>query len=294
MLVALSAYIIDRVFGEFPVRHPVCFIGDFVSWFEGRFWRDSVFFGAILTVSAVFLFGGLAYSAVYLLSFLDYYVDICVTAVLSSMFLASKSLYDAVKGVLGADDKRAALSMLVSRDTEVLDESGINKALIETYAENLSDGVVAPLFYLSIFGFVGIVVYKTINTLDSMVGYRTKRYEKFGKFAAKADDILNLIPSRLTAVLICVAALSVRGLKSAFRYGGGHESPNAGYPIAAMAGALGVRLGGDTSYHGKIKKKPYFGDGRGVIGDGDVIMALRVGRVVDLVVILILIAAVLV
>lgn len=292
MLVSLIAFLVDRIFGEPPFRHPVCFIGDFVSWYERRFWADSVFAGVLLVVSAVFLFGGLAYVVVFFLSFLDYYVQITVMALSSSMFLASKSLYDAVDGVLVSEDKRAALSMLVSRDTKELSDSDINKALIETYAENLSDGVVAPLFYLVLFGLPGIVVYKTVNTLDSMVGYRTDRYERFGKCAARVDDVLNLIPSRLTAVLISVASFSLSALKTALRHGGGHESPNAGYPISAMAGAIGVRLGGDTSYHGKIKKKPFFGEGRGEIFDTDVKSALRVGRIVYIVIILSLICGV--
>jgi len=167
---------------------------------------------------------------------------------------------------------------LVSRDTKDLSSSDINKAAIETYGENLSDGVVAPIFYLLIFGIVGLFVYKAINTLDSMVGYRNKRYERFGKFAALLDDIVNYIPSRITALLISILMSSKKAYENTFKYGKLHESLNAGYPISAMAGVCDISLGGDTSYFGKLKSKSYFGDGIKEITANHILKALSFQR----------------
>ncbi|HQT36001.1 MAG TPA: CobD/CbiB family cobalamin biosynthesis protein, partial [Sulfuricurvum sp.] len=168
----------------------------------------------------------------------------------------------------------------------------INKAAIETYAENLSDGVIAPLFYLLIGGLVGLFVYKAINTLDSMVGYRNERYEKFGKVSARLDDVVNYIPSRITAVLIVILFGKFTSLKKVWQYGAQHESPNAGYPISAMALSLDVSLGGPTSYFGKMKEKPYFGDGKQEISAVDVQRALTLQWKLDTLMIIVLAAGV--
>ncbi len=288
MLVALLAYLIDRIFGEFPIKHPVVWMGEYIAWFERRFWRDSVFVGALLAVSLILIVVCLSWLFVWGFDFLPHIAEIAVTAVVSSVFIAANMLYTSVKNALTAEDKRAALGMLVSRDTASLDESDIHKALIETYAENLNDAVIAPLFYLALFGLPGIAAYKAINTLDSMVGYRTDRYEKFGKFSARLDDIAGFIPARITALLIALTVLSAKSLRDAVRYGGGHESPNAGYPISAMAGAVGVRLGGDTVYHGVLKSKPYFGDGESHITHTHVTAALSLQPRFDILIIVIL------
>jgi adenosylcobinamide-phosphate synthase len=180
----------------------------------------------------------------------------------------------------------------VSRDTENLSPSEINKAAIETYAENLSDGVIAPLFYLLIGGLVGLFVYKAVNTLDSMVGYRTEKYERFGKISARLDDVLNYIPSRITAVIIVILFWKLTSLKKVWQYGAQHESPNAGYPISAMALSLNLSLGGPTSYFGKVKAKPYFGEGKREITAGDVQSALTLQWKLDILTILVLTAGV--
>jgi adenosylcobinamide-phosphate synthase len=169
-------------------------------------------------------------------------------------------LYSSVATVLTADDTKQAVGRLVSRDTGAMSETDVYKAAIETWAENLSDGVVAPLFYLLLFGLPGIAVYKAINTMDSMVAYKTPRYFYFGKTAAIVDDIANYLPARLTALLIAVLADDrLRAFRCLWRDGHKLESPNAGYPIAAMAGALNVALGGDAVYHGELKTKPVLG-----------------------------------
>ncbi len=271
--ITLIAYIIDRIFGEFKfLRHPIVFMGDFISLFEKYFYKDSIIRGGLLTISLLFI--------VFCITFtLEYFVDnIFILAFFASFGIASKMLYDSVKDVITNPQN---IQYLVSRDTQNLSSSEINKAAIETYSENLSDGVIAPLFYLLLFGIVGLFIYKAINTLDSMVGYRNTRYENFGKVAAKLDDIVNYIPSRITAVLIALLFTSSKALKNFAKYGKLHESPNAGYPISAMALSLDVKLGGDTSYFGVIKHKPHFGDGKTTIETSDIRKALSFQKRLD-------------
>jgi len=188
------------------------------------------------------------------------WLSLIVLAIFASTGLAMNMLHDSVAALLTAEQPKQALSYLVSRDTQDMIETEIYKAGLETWAENLSDGVIAPLFYLLLFGLPGIAVYKAINTMDSMIAYKTGRYFYFGKTAAIADDIANYIPARLTALLIVALAKDKqRAWQCLWRDGNKLESPNAGFPIAAMAGALGVALGGDASYHGQIKHKPTLG-----------------------------------
>jgi adenosylcobinamide-phosphate synthase len=207
-----------------------------------------------------------------------------ILGVIASMGIASKMLYESVKDIMIHPEN---IRFLVSRDTEDLTPSDINKAAIETYAENLSDGVIAPLFYLFFFGIVGLFVYKGINTLDSMVGYKNARYEKFGKFSARLDDVANFIPARITAVLIALLFWSKKALMY-HRFAPYHDSPNAGYPISAMALALGVKLGGDTAYLGEIKRKAYFGEGREIIQTKDIQKALTLQPRLDMIIVILL------
>jgi len=289
---ALVAYLVDRIFGEFRfIRHPVALMGDYIKYYEKHFYKDNIVSGAILTLSLV---------AITL--FLTYLIAIAITSLLpssstllpilfgliASTTIASKMLYDSVKDIITHPHN---IRYLVSRDTEDLSPSQINKAAIETYAENLSDGVIAPLFYLLLFGLPGAFVYKAINTLDSMVGYRTPRYEKFGKCAAKLDDAANYIPARLTALLIlllspkCYTSSTCYPLRSTLlRQASRHDSPNAGYPITAMAYVLGIRLGGPTRYFGKMKPKTYFGVGRDEITTDDIAHALALQKWIDAVI----------
>jgi adenosylcobinamide-phosphate synthase len=251
-------------------------MGDFISWFEKHFYLDTIYRGLYLTISLLTLVLMVVFT-------IEYFVDnIYLTALIASTGIASKMLYDSVKDLLNYPEN---IKYLVSRDTKDLSLSDINKAGIETYGENLSDGVIAPLFYLLCFGLYGLFIYKAINTLDSMVGYRNKRYENFGKVSAKLDDIANYIPSRITAVLISCLFGSKKALINFYRYGKKHESPNAGHPISAMALSIGVKLGGDTSYFGVIKHKPYFGDGKVDITIDDLQKALYFRKRFDILVI---------
>ena len=275
ILTALIAYFIDKFFGEFTfIKHPIIYIGEMITFFEERFYKDSVVRGLFLVIFIVTIIAIFSFSIYEYLKVLSTSLNILISSIIASIFIAHKMLRDAVQGVLDTDDKHQAISMLVSRDTKDMSDSDIYKASIETYAENLSDGVVAPLFYLLLFNLPGIIIYKAINTMDSMVGYRNKRYEKYGKVAAKLDDVANYIPSRLTAVLIMLID-GQKDILSFYKEGKKHESPNAGHPITAMALVLGVKLGGDTSYFGKMKKKPYFGKGRKLILASDVRKSLK-------------------
>ena len=290
---ALIAYIIDRFFGEFTsiksFKHPIIFMGDYILWFEKRYYKDSIFQGFILTVSLLFV--------VYITTILFTYIDnIFIQGILASFTISSKMLYDSVKDVISNDDleiKKQKISMLVSRDTSNMNDNDVNKAAIETYAENLSDGVIAPLFYLLCFGLLGAYLYKAINTLDSMVGYRNEKYEKFGKFSARLDDIANYIPARITAALIALLFFSKKTFLEFYAYGKKHESLNAGLPISAIALAINVKLGGPTSYFGKIKDKPYFGSGVEEIKKSDVLNVLSLKNRLDIFIIIVLILGVL-
>jgi adenosylcobinamide-phosphate synthase len=282
--IALMAFLVDKIFGEFRfIPHPVVLMGNYIKWFEKKFYKESVFSGAMLIISLLVI----VYFIVMIVLILT--TAPIVLGIIASSGIASNMLYKSVKDVIESDEPKKAISMLVSRDTENLNQSDINKAAIETYAENLSDGVIAPLFYLLFFGLGGLFIYKAINTLDSMVGYRNERYEKFGKFSAKLDDIANYIPARITALLIAFLFFSRESFITAFfKYAYLHESPNAGYPISAMGGAIGVKLGGPTSYFGKIKDKPFLSDGKEVIEKEDVKTALSLHVRLDILIILFL------
>jgi adenosylcobinamide-phosphate synthase len=204
----------------------------------------------------------------------------CGLILLTATTIAVKDLVDSARAVIGSvgdgalEEARRNLGMIVGRDTARLGENGILKATIETLAENLSDGVVAPLFYFAIGGLPLAMAYKAVNTLDSMVGYRNDRYRYFGWAAARLDDLANFIPARLTGFLIVAAVGLYRMLHAAcashagagtalaimLRDGRKHASPNSGIPEAAMAGGLGVRLGGPSSYGGVVFEKPYIGE----------------------------------
>jgi adenosylcobinamide-phosphate synthase len=257
---ALLAYLLDLIIGELPGKHPVMWMGDFISAFERRFYRDRIITGALLVISLLALTLLIAVTLAYLADGLPAWLSLPTLAVLASTGLAMHMLHASVGGLLTAENPRQALSYLVSRDTQAMTETDVYKAALETWAENLSDGVIAPLFYLVLFGLPGIAVYKAVNTLDSMIGYKTERYFYFGKVAARLDDVANYLPARLTVLLIIALADDRRrAWRCCRRDGGKLESPNAGFPIAAMAGALGVALGGDASYHGRIKHKPVLG-----------------------------------
>lgn len=208
---------------------------------------------------------------------------------IATPFLAQKELGRAVEAVATAlrsslEAGREAVSHIVGRDPQALDEAGVARAAIETLAESTSDGVVAPWFFLVLFGLPGIAVYKAINTADSMIGHLNERYRDYGWAAAKLDDVVNWIPARLTALLITAAcfitphASPSKAWAMAQRDARKHESPNAGWTEAAFAGALGFALGGPRSYDGELVELPQFGDGKSALVGSDILRALVLYR----------------
>jgi adenosylcobinamide-phosphate synthase len=218
-------------------------------------------------------------------------VGVALEAMLAASCLALRNLLDEAGGtvrLLESDEFPAArlqLARIVGRDTAELDSSEMSRAVIETLAESLSDGVVAPMFYLAVGGVPLALGYKAVNTLDSMIGHRSERYLYFGRAAARLDDVANFLPSRLSALLISLAsgllprANAPKALRTWIVDGGKHASPNAGQPEAAMAGALGVRLGGSNTYDGEVVESPAMGAGGRPASVGDARRALRVTAV---------------
>ncbi|MBI4642876.1 MAG: cobalamin biosynthesis protein CobD [Deltaproteobacteria bacterium] len=268
----LAAYLLDLLLGDPPQwPHPIRFLGRVIEYWEGVCYRPRVAAGAVfwLAVMVTTLIGVLGLLGAVM--FLPQWAGAAVFAYFLYTGLATRSLHyesrrveDALaRGNLAVARKR--LARIVGRGTSELSPEEIRRAVIETVAENLADGVVAPMFFTLLLGLPGLFLYKAANTMDSMVGYKNYRYGKFGKVAARADDVLNYLPARLTALLM-VAAAAVAGLdaRDAWRImrrdAGNSSSPNAGWPEAAMAGALGVRLGGPSAYFGQVVKKPFIGD----------------------------------
>jgi adenosylcobinamide-phosphate synthase len=219
--------------------------------------------------------------------FLPGWLAIAVLALLASALIAQRSLYEHVAAVAdalqsrGLEAGREAVAKIVGRDPQALDEAGVARAAIESLAENFSDGVVAPCLYGALLGLPGMALYKAVNTADSMIGHLTPRHAAFGWAAAKLDDLINLPASRLAALWLVLAALltgdgDARAALSAVRKDARrHRSPNAGWPEAAMAGALGLRLAGPRTYHGVVTKDVWMGEGRSDAGVADIRRALR-------------------
>ncbi len=277
-LLIVYAYLLDLILGDPAwLPHPVRGMGKFISFVEERI-RALVrtdlgerVGGMVLLILTVLIVYGITLAILSIARYLSEILYLLVSIVLAYTTISSKGLYvESMKVVcrlLSGDvgGARSQLSSIVGRDTEFLSDEGICRALIETIAENTSDGVIAPLFYLAIGGVPLAMVYKVVNTLDSMVGYRNERYLYLGWASARADDILNYIPARVTAIIMGVSAFIIRlDWRGAFRImlrdGRRHPSPNAGFPEAAVAGGLRVRLGGGAYYSGVYSPKPHIGD----------------------------------
>ncbi len=277
-VILILAFALDLVIGDPEwLPHPVRWIGRLISFLEGVIRRftsapaQERLGGAVLAVTTV----AAVYATAYLLLYSAYRHSTPIFYLLSTYIVwtsvAARSLKKEAEGVVSAlkDEGIAAartrLSRIVGRDTESLSEEEVMRAVVETVSENTSDGVVAPLFFLAIGGPPLMLAYKAINTLDSMVGYRNQRYIDFGRFSARLDDAANFIPARLSSLLMVLASMILGyNWREAYRIcrrdGGKHPSPNSGLPEAATAGALGVRLGGQARYGGKISEKPCIGD----------------------------------
>ncbi len=279
------------------VGHPVTWLGRLIGWADAR-WNSeqdspveqrSQGIALVIALLAISVFAGVLI-AQFFHSFLPSFLALVPVAIVASSLLAQRSLYDHVDAVAAALDQsldrgRQAVSAIVGRDTAELNESSVCRAAIESLAESFSDGVVAPMFWLAVGGLSGGIAYKAINTADSMIGHKTERYIDFGWAAARTDDVLNWLPARLSVLWLVLAAVVVpgaspwRALTVAWRDARLHDSPNAGWPEAAMAGALGVRLMGPRSYDGVPVNHPWMGDGRVFIRIGDIRTALQLYRV---------------
>jgi adenosylcobinamide-phosphate synthase len=296
---ALTALAVEAAFG-FPdsiyrrIGHPVSWIGALITRCERVWNRHDLSFQSrrmlgvgtfLLLVAVCGVAGGIVSGLAQ--HFLSNLASALVCGAAASTLLAQRSLDAHVRAVAdalergGVEAGRHAVSMIVGRDTTRLNEAGISRAAIESLAENFSDGVVAPLFWLLVAGLPGALIYKAINTADSMIGHKSDRYLAFGWASARADDLVNLPASRLSAVWLVAASVILPGLsprdaiKAIWRDAGKHRSPNAGWPEAAMAGALGLRLGGPRAYHGAMSDEPWMGNGREQISSRDIRTALR-------------------
>jgi adenosylcobinamide-phosphate synthase len=290
--VMVLALAIDAAFG-WPNRvyarigHPVTWIGALIAGLEARFNRGNVWRKRLMgAVCVVIVLAAATVPAAMLQSALPHgTIGLILAAILAWPLIAARSLYTHVAAVaqpLAAgelDTARAAVAMIVGRDPSRLDAAGVARAGVESLAENTSDGVTAPLFWGVILGLPGLVAYKAINTLDSMIGHRNDRYEDFGKVAARLDDVANLIPARLTGLIFAlVSRRPSAALGVMLRDARHHRSPNAGWPEAAMAGALGIRLSGPRVYGNRTAEEPWVNDGAPDPGADDMRRALALYR----------------
>ncbi len=299
---ALAAMLVELCVG-YPegllraVGHPVVWIGSFIGWLDRRFNRDTDGLdrrraaGVVALIFVLVVVGAVTFIVQCELSRVPF--GLIAIGILASTLIAQRSLYRHVADVADALDQgdvvagRMAVSRIVGRDTEPLDAAGVARAAIESLAENFSDAVVAPVVWTVIAGLPGAALYKAINTADSMIGHRTPRHLAFGSAAARLDDLVNLPASRLAALLLAgAAALSDDTSASAARRAvrrdaRRHRSPNAGYPEAAMAGALGLSLAGPRSYGGAQVEDAFMGDGRRNADSADIRRALGLYRRAD-------------
>ncbi len=272
-----AGFLIDFFVGDpYSIPHPVVGIGKWISFFDRKLRRGNsnpkdLGRGALTVILVALISTGVPALVLELSWRLHPAAYFAVNAVMCWQILAARQLFREGKKVQRALEKgdtegaRAAVSMIVGRDTDVLDENGICRAAVETVAENASDGVIAPLFWTFLFGAAGGFFYKSINTMDSMLGYKNEKYLYFGRAAARTDDVVNYIPARLSAVLMIAACplcrLDGKNARRIFRRDRyKHASPNSAQTESTVAGALGVRLAGDAVYGGVVKKKEFIGD----------------------------------
>ncbi len=266
----ILALFLDSLLGDPSyLPHPIVLFGNSISFFEKRLNN-----GSQRLIKGVIVSSFLILSTFLILSGIEYFIEkiaigvvtILYTSIMLFYSIANRTLIIEGKQVFsvleneGIEAGRKQLSRIVGRDTSELSAQQIRIAVLETVSENLSDGVIAPLFYFAILGIPGALTYKMVNTQDSMIGYKSERYEQFGKFAAKVDDFFNFVPARLTAVLILLVSGKPSLLKQVWKEGKKHASPNAGYPEAALAIVLGCQFGGPNIYFGTVVKKPFIGN----------------------------------
>ena len=298
ILPLLLGYLLDLIFGD-PERlpHPIVWFGKMISWGEHRLNRGQhrMAKGAVMSVAYILLMFFVLWGLIRLVP--NAILWCVLNTIIIFYCLAGTTLIREVRNVFLALDEsleagRKQVARIVGRDTSELTAQEVRTAALETLAENLSDGVIAPLFWLAVLGVPGMVAYKMVNTLDSMIGYRTERYKDFGCWAARIDDIANYIPARLTAVLMVIASGKPSLLKFVWRNGRKHASPNSGYPEAALAGALDCRFGGPHYYFGELFDKPFIGENERDLTTADMLKAVRINRIAEVMMIALVIVVV--
>ena len=312
----LVGWVLDLLFGD-PQKlpHPVVWFGRMIAAGEEKLNKGShrKLKGALMAIALILFVFALAWMlrrilAIFALLIYDgtsqqvYQIPVFLylfDAIVIFYCLAGTTLIREVRQVFLALDRsleegRRQVARIVGRDTSELSAQEVRTAALETLAENLSDGVIAPLFWLAILGVPGMVAYKMINTLDSMIGYKTERYKDFGCWAAHIDDVANYIPARLTALLMILASGRLSLVAFVWRNGRNHASPNSGYPEAALAGILDCRFGGPHYYFGELFDKPYIGENDRELTTADMKKAVRINRTAEvLMVVLVLIRSIL-
>ena len=301
----LIGWVLDLLFGD-PQRlpHPVVGFGRMISWGEHRLNKGAhrKLKGALLAITLILL----VFLATFLLRYLfsklpspfgeGMGVRLLFDVMIIFYCLAGTTLIREVRNVFLAVDRsleegREQVARIVGRDTSELSAQEVRTAALETLAENLSDGVIAPLFWLALLGTPGMLTHKMVNTLDSMIGYRTERYKDFGCWAAHIDDVANFIPARLTALLMALPHAILNFDFSIFNFikknGKNHASPNSGYPEAALAGILNCRFGGPHYYFGELFDKPYIGENDRELTTADMKKSIRVNRFAELLMVII-------
>ncbi|HZD59026.1 MAG TPA: adenosylcobinamide-phosphate synthase CbiB [Anaerolineae bacterium] len=277
------AYVVDLAFGDPKwIPHPVILIGRLITYLENlAFSRDmdkmkKRIAGAVTVALVVGLSAAITWGIIQLASSLNEKLGFVVSILLISTTIATRGLLDSARDVANSIEKgnlaeaRIRVSGIVGRDTEQMKRRDVVRATIESVSENAVDGIIAPLIYAMIGGAPLAMAYKAVNTLDSMIGYKNERYEDFGWAAARFDDVVNYIPARLSVMVLMVAAFlcrhdAIKAIKVAVRDGRNHASVNSGFPEAAVAGAVGIKLGGTNYYAGIPRKSGFLGNGKGAL-----------------------------
>ena len=279
----IIGWLLDLFIGD-PARlpHPIVWFGKMIAFGEHRLNRGNhrMLKGGLMSICLIVLVFAVTWFLCHQLSM------IVIDVIIIFYCLAGTTLIREVRAVFLAldrslDEGRQQVARIVGRDTSELSAQEVRTAALETLAENLSDGVIAPLFWLAILGVPGMLAYKMVNTLDSMIGYKTERYKDFGCWAAHIDDVANYIPARLTAFLMILATGRLGLLRFVWKYGRNHASPNSGYPEAALASILNCRFGGPHYYFGQLFDKPYIGDNDRLLNTEDMKKAVRVNRTAE-------------
>ena len=284
ILPLLLGWLLDFIFGD-PSRlpHPVVWFGKMISWGEHRLNKGNhrMAKGAVMAIVLILMVFFIVWGLKRLVPSMILWL--ILDTIIIFYCLAGTTLIREVREVFLAldrslDEGRQQVARIVGRDTSQLSAQEVRTAALETLAENLSDGVIAPLFWFALLGTPGMLAYKMVNTLDSMIGYRTERYKDFGCWAAHIDDVANYIPARLTALLMVIASGKLSLLKFVWKNGRRHASPNSGYPEAALAGVLNCRFGGPHYYFGELFDKPYIGENDRELTTQDMRISVLINR----------------